>query len=77
MPLLAGLEYVPKPRRHELVAHLLSFCNRLVIGKFNEEAAERRIEAEVASWGHVVAGRAEHAHRTEPRLVYRALWIDA
>ena len=72
-----GLEYVPKPRRPELVAHLLSFCDRLVIGKFNEEAGERRLEGEVASWGRVIAGHAERAHRTEPRLVYRAFWIDA
>ena len=75
-----GLEYVPVSRRRELVAHLLENAvapgGRLIVGKFNEELDERRLEAEVASWGFVVAGRAEREHRVEPRLAYRVFWID-
>jgi SAM-dependent methyltransferase len=75
-----GLEYVPAPRRREFVAHLLENViapgGRLIVGKFNEEVGERRLETEVASWGFTVAGRAERAHRSEPRLTYRVFWID-
>ena len=75
-----GLEYVPAPRRPDLVAHLLEQVvapdGRLVIGKFNEERERRALEAEVASWGFRVAGRAERPHRSEPRLAYRVFWID-
>lgn len=75
-----GLEYVPARRRRELVAHLLENVvapgGRLVVGKFNEELGERRLEAEVRSWGFPIAGRAERAHRGEPRLAYRVFWID-
>jgi SAM-dependent methyltransferase len=71
-----GLDYVPRPRRRRLVEHLLSYCDRLVIGVFNEEASERAHELEVVSWGYRVAGRAERPH-THPLLVYRAFWIDA
>ena len=75
-----GLEYVPAPRRRELIRRLLKDVvapgGRLIVGKFNEEADERRLEPEVASWGFAVAGRAERAHRLEPRLAYRLFWID-
>lgn len=75
-----GLEYVPPRRRRELVAHLLENVvapgGRLIVGKFNEEVAEQRLEAAVAGWGFRVAGRAERAHRAEPRLAYRVFWID-
>jgi hypothetical protein len=75
-----GLEYVPRPRRHALVGHLLervvSRGGRLVVGKFNEEVDRRALEAEVASYGHAIAGRAERPHRSEPRLAYRVFWID-
>jgi hypothetical protein len=75
-----GLEYVPPSRRPELVAHLLENVvapgGRLIVGKFNEEIAERQLEAHVAGWGFQVAGRAERAHRLEPRLAYRVFWID-
>ena len=76
-----GLEYVPAPRRRALVEHLLQEVvepgGRLVIGKFNEERGRRVLEPLVAGWGFAVAGRAEREHRNEPRLVYRAFWIDA
>lgn len=71
-----GLEYVPAPRRRRLVEHLLSFCDRLVLGVFNEERDHRALEADVASWGYRIAGRAERTH-THPLLAYRAFWIEA
>jgi SAM-dependent methyltransferase len=72
----AGLGYVPHPRRRDLVRRLLGFADRLVIGVFNEERETRALEAEVASWGFAISGRAErpHPHR---RLAYRAFWLDA
>ena len=71
-----GLDYVPPPRRRELVERLLEIGVRVIVGVFNEERAERRLEAVVASWGFEVAGRSERAH-PHPRLAYRAFWIDA
>jgi SAM-dependent methyltransferase len=76
-----GLEYVPPPRRRALVAWLLEHTvapeGRLVVGKFNEEVERRELEETVTSWGFPIAGRAERPHRCEPRLAYRAFWIDA
>lgn len=76
-----GLEYVPRPRRRELAAWLLEHVvapgGRLVIGKLNEEVEDHATEQQLGEWGFAVAGRAERAHRTEPRLAYRILWIDA
>jgi SAM-dependent methyltransferase len=71
-----GLDYVPGPRRRHLVEHLLGHCGRLVVGVFNEERGHRALEAEVASWGFAIAGRAERPH-PHPLLAYRAFWIDA
>jgi SAM-dependent methyltransferase len=71
-----GLDYVPEPRRRELVEHLLSFSRRVVVGVFNEEREERRVEAAAESWGFAVSGRSERPH-PHPRLAYRAFWIDA
>jgi SAM-dependent methyltransferase len=71
-----GLDYVPSPRRRQLVEHLLSYAGRLVIGVFNEERDLRSIEAEIASWGFQIAGRTDRLH-PHPLLAYRALWIDA
>jgi SAM-dependent methyltransferase len=71
-----GLEYVPAPRRLDLVAHLLGFCDRLVVGSFNEEIEERALEHAVESWGFAIAGRSERAHR-DPRIVRRVFWIDS
>jgi 2-polyprenyl-3-methyl-5-hydroxy-6-metoxy-1,4-benzoquinol methylase len=70
-----GLDYVPAPRRRELVERLLDFGGRVIVGVFNEEREERRLEALVASWGFAIAGRSERAH-PHPRLAYRAFWID-
>jgi SAM-dependent methyltransferase len=71
-----GLDYVPVPRRRDLVEHLLGFTGRLVIGVHNEERVERLLEDEVASWGFASAGRSERPH-SHPRLAYRAFWIDS
>jgi SAM-dependent methyltransferase len=81
----SGLEYVPARRHRDLVARLLRDYvapgGRLIIGTFNEERDETRREppqeALVASWGFTIAGRTERPHYHDPRLVYRAFWIDA
>jgi hypothetical protein len=70
-----ALGYVPHPLRRELVERLLSSCDRLVVGVFNEERADSALEREVASWGFRVTGRAERPH-PHPLLAYRAFWID-
>jgi Methionine biosynthesis protein MetW len=68
--------YVPSTRRRQPVEHLLSYCDRLVIGVFNEERETRTLEQEVAGWGFSIAGRSERLH-PHPRLAYRAFWIDS
>jgi hypothetical protein len=70
------LDFVPKPRREQLVEHLLSYAGRLVVGVFNEEREARALQSEVASWGFAIAGRSEREH-LHPRLSYRAFWINA
>jgi SAM-dependent methyltransferase len=71
-----GLDYVPRPRRRELLEHLLSYSGRVVVGVFNEEREARRVEENVACWGFEIAGRTERPH-PHPRLAYRAFWLDA
>jgi len=70
-----GIDYVPSPRRKQLVEHLLSYAGRLVIGVFNEERDVRSLENEVAGWGLTSSGRSERLH-PHPPLAYRAFWID-
>ena len=70
-----GLDYVPPTRRRDLVAHLLGFCDRLIVGSFNEEIEERALEQSVESWGFRVAGRSELQHR-DPRVARRVFWLD-
>ena len=76
-----GLEYVPPGRRRELVAWLLDEVvapgGRLIVGKYNEEVEAHATEAALRRWGFNVAGRVERAHRSEPRLAYRAVSIAA
>lgn len=72
-----GLEYVPAHRRRDLVAHLLSFCDRLIVGTFNEHESERTIEELLRGFGYRIAGRSERAHRRSAGMEYRVLWIDA
>ncbi len=71
-----GLEYVPRHRRRELVERLLGFCDRLIIGVFNEEAHARPTEELLRSWGFAIAGRSERANRRKAGIDYRVLWID-
>jgi SAM-dependent methyltransferase len=71
-----GLDYVPRPRRQQLVEHLLSYSSRLVVGVFNEEREQRALESEVNGWGFAIAGRSERPH-PHPGLAYRSFWIDA
>jgi SAM-dependent methyltransferase len=70
-----GLDYVPAARRSDLVAHLLGFCDRLIIGSFNEEVEDRALERAVDSWGYRIAGRSERQHR-DPRIMRRVFWVD-
>jgi SAM-dependent methyltransferase len=79
-----GLDYVPAPRRRELVEHLLGRVvapgGRLVVGVFNEPKDEHRdgprLEEVVAGWGFGIAGRTSRPHR-DARVEYRAFWVDA
>lgn len=77
---LGDLGGVPPRRRRELVDHLVrDVCapaGRFILGTFNEAIAEQSTEADVARWGYRIAGRVEVPHR-DPRVVRRALWIDA
>jgi SAM-dependent methyltransferase len=74
-----GLEYVPPPRRRELVAWLLDEVvapgGRLIIGTQNEEIAHPEVEPQLAAWGFAIAGRAERPHRV-PEIAYRVVWVD-
>jgi SAM-dependent methyltransferase len=70
-----GLEYAPPTRRRDLIAHLLSSCERLIVGVFNERTDERTTEAMLDPWGFTVAGRTERPRRDDA-MVYRCLWID-
>jgi hypothetical protein len=41
------------------------------------DGAHARGEIDGAQWGFAVAGRVQREHRTEPRIAYRCVWIDA
>ena len=75
-----GLDYVPPTGRRALVEHLLgqvvSPGGRLIVGVFNEERETHGTEERLSSWGFDIAGRIDAEHR-DPRVVYRAVWIDA
>jgi len=75
-----GLDYVPPRRREELVDRLLTEAvapgGRLVVGVFNEEKGSDTVADLLGAWGHHVAGSASRAHR-DPRLRYKAVWVDA
>jgi SAM-dependent methyltransferase len=70
-----GLDYVPGTRRHEFLAHLAGWCDRLIIGVFNEQVQEHATQELVRSWGFPISGRTERPHR-EPMMAYRCFWID-
>ncbi len=73
-----GLEYVPRRRQHDLVAHLLEQVvapgGRLILGLLTEEPCSPTIEL-LRSWGYAVAGSVEQPD-DDPRLVRRVVWID-
>jgi 2-polyprenyl-3-methyl-5-hydroxy-6-metoxy-1,4-benzoquinol methylase len=75
-----GLDYVPPRRRRDFVERLLSEVvapgGRLVVGVFNEEKDRETVADALRSWGHEVAGATARAHR-DPRLRYKAIWVDA
>jgi SAM-dependent methyltransferase len=73
-----GLEYVPKPRRGDLIAHLLRHVvgRRLILGSVNEVVGRPGWGDEVAGLGYRVAGSVEVPH-PDPRVVRRTYWIDA
>ena len=70
-----GLEYAPEHRRAELVSHLLEFCERLVVGVFNEHESERTTEQFLGEHGFEPAGRSERPNRKKPGMRYRVLWL--
>jgi hypothetical protein len=72
-----GLEYVPLPRRRELVAHLLAMTDVLIVGKYNEQAADRAIERDLRAWGFTIEHTVERPHRLDSRLPYRAIALRA
>jgi SAM-dependent methyltransferase len=71
-----GLEYAPPDRGRALVEHLLSWCDRLIVGVFNEQAGEPATEQMLRDSGFAITGSTERDH-TEPSMRYRCLWIDA
>ncbi|HEY5951443.1 MAG TPA: class I SAM-dependent methyltransferase [Kofleriaceae bacterium] len=72
-----GLEYVPRARRRQLVEHLLAMTDLLIVGKYNEEIAERGIERDLRAWGVEIVRSVERAHRSDPRIAYRAISVRA
>jgi SAM-dependent methyltransferase len=73
----AGLEYVPIRRRRDLVAHLLSFCDRLIVGVANERADDAVLERDLLAWGYQPVGKREWPKPNDPRVMRRLLWLDA
>jgi SAM-dependent methyltransferase len=73
------LDYVPAPRRGDLVARLLDHVvepgGRLIIGTNNEARGERETARELAALGFPVAGMHERPH-PDSRLAYVVVWID-
>lgn len=72
-----GLEYVPPRRRRNLVERCLGWCDRLVIGAFDEHASERTTEDTLRSWGFSITGQSVRAHHNKPGTEYRVLWVDS
>ncbi|MCX4799498.1 MULTISPECIES: class I SAM-dependent methyltransferase [unclassified Streptomyces] len=75
-----GLDYVPPTLRGTYVRHLLHAVvapgGRLIVGVFNEERDQDRLEGDVASMGYRVAGHVTAPHR-HPGLLYKAFWVDS
>ena len=75
-----GLDYVPPRRRADFVDKLLNEVvapgGRLVVGVFNEEKDRETVADSLRSWGLRISGATSRAHR-DPRLRYKAVWVDA
>jgi len=71
-----NLDYVPAPRRCDLVARLGSYADRLVVGVYNEQRHERPTEELLRACGFAIAGRRDEPHPTKSGIDYRVLWID-
>ena len=79
-----GLEYVPRSRRADLIAHFRAHVvaprGRLLIGSYNEERDDTRstpsLEEDIQAWGFDVAGRIERPHRHDDRVVRRLVYLD-
>jgi hypothetical protein len=72
-----GLEYVPSSRRRDLVEHLLAFCERLIVGVFNEHESEDTTAELLRSYGFAPTGRARRSHPRKHGMEYRIVWLDA
>lgn len=72
-----GLDYVPRRSRKALVQRLLGYCERLVIGVFNEHETEQTTADALRGWGVEPSGSTSRRHSTKPGMEYRVLWIDA
>ena len=76
-----GLDYVPPRRRADFVgAAARTRWWPLAAASSSASSTRRRTGDTVAdtlrSWGHAVAGATSRAHR-DPRLRYKAVWVDA
>jgi SAM-dependent methyltransferase len=70
-----GLEYVPPRRRPELVAHLRSIADVVIVGKYNEAIEDRATERDLRGWGFEIERTVERPHRNDPRVAYRAIRV--
>lgn len=75
--LRTNLDYVPRRRRFELVARLLGYADRVVVGVYNEQRHERPTEELLRAGGFEIAGRHDVPHPAKPGIDYRVLWIDS
>ena len=74
-----GLEYVPKDRGPDLLAHLMELLEpggRLIIGMFTEDRDSQTLEL-LHHWGYEPAGVFEMRHSSHPDLVRRVIWVEA
>jgi hypothetical protein len=67
---------VPEHRRAELVAHLLDYCERLIVGVYNEHESEQTTEQFLLDKGLEPSGRSERPNRRKQGMRYRVLWLN-
>jgi len=72
------LDYVPPGRAADLVRHLMDAVvgRRLIVGVFNEVAAEPTVEEIIVGAGYRIVGRREWLKPDNDRVARRVLWID-